>query len=197
MTAPKSGWLTSEFSTLLGAWLGVQAMPEHLVWPTTVVACVYILSRSLVKMPIAHQNAPQQVQPIAPPPAPPQTAGESGKVLLTGVAQGLAVVALSAALLTGGGCKALGDVLAQPIEQPAVVQGPEGVTPAPVNLELPAGAGEVTYTPPAAPEQPTVGSEVGSAIGGVVGAVSGNPALGAVLSLVLAGVMGRAGRRKG
>lgn len=203
--AVRPGWVTSEFSTLLGAWLGVQAMPEHLVWPTVAVACTYIFSRAVSKAGTCRGHAaPEELLggPTPPPPAAPQQG-------TLGFAQGIGRAAvLCLALAVVPGCQALQELLAQPVGQGEVtvvtptgepVTGtPEPQPAEPVTVPLPEGLGEATYTPPTPPAQPTVGSELGGAVGGIVGAVTGQPALGAVLSLVLTGLAARAaGRRKG
>lgn len=200
--AARPGWATSEFSTVLGTWLGVQAMPEHLVWPTVAVACTYILSRAVAKLGCRAPSAAGEAAPGGPstPPAglhpAPPTPG------LLGFGKALAPLLLAALALTG--CQALESILAQPVQPGEVtVTLPDGtqatgvpapVEPEPVAVPLPPGAGEATYTPPPAPEQPTVGSELAQGAGAVIGAVTGQPAVGAVVGLVLAGLLSR---RKG
>lgn len=199
LPSARPGWATSEFSTVLGTWLGVQAMPEHLVWPTVAVACTYILSRAIAKLGCKAPGGEGGAGPSSPSTPPAGLHSAPATPGLLGFGRALAPLLLAALALTG--CQALESILAQPVQPSEVtVTQPDGTQatgapvpaqPEPVAVPLPDGAGEATYTPPPAPEQPTVGSQLAQGVGSVVGAVTGQPAVGAVIGLVLASLLSR------
>ena len=185
-TTAKPGWATSEFSAMIGTWLGVQAMPEHLIWPTVAVTCTYLVSRSMTKFGTGGQAICQ------PEPEPAPTGGG-----MSTAARAAAPVLLCLAVLWAPGCQALQDVLGQELpQQPVTVQTEGGGLAtgqpvpqpgAPITGEIP-GVGSVVVQPAPRPTG-TVGAAAGELLGGIAGAVTGQPALGAVVGVILAGLM--------